>query len=323
MDRRLFTSALAGLAAAPFAAVAQEYPAKPIRFIVPFPPGAGSDAISRQVGERIAKRLGQPVVIENRAGAAGNIGLEYAARQAPDGYTIALISTSTAILNPITYRNLSFKPEKDFVPIGLISRLPYILVVNPAVPAKTLQELIALGKAKPGTLSFASPGNGHAIHLGGELLKELAGFDMVHVPYQGAGQAMNDLIGGQTSMMFVLASDGIPLIKAGRLRAIAMPAPNRSIHLPDVPTFKEAGIPDFDLTAWFGLVGVAGMPQAAVQRLNAELNNALADPTLRKWLTDGNQEPIGGSPADFSTLMETERRRWAPVIKKTGMAGTL
>ncbi|RYE48542.1 MAG: tripartite tricarboxylate transporter substrate binding protein [Hyphomicrobiales bacterium] len=323
MDRRQFTAALSGLALAPFMAHAQDYPTKPIRFIVPFPPGAGSDAISRQTGERMSKGLEQPVVIENRAGAAGNIGMEYAARQAPDGYTIALISTSTAILNPITYRNLGYKPEKDFAPIGVIARQPYILAVNPNVPARTLQELVALAKANPGKLSFASPGNGHATHLGGELMKEMAGIDMIHVPYQGSGPATTDLIGGQTTMMFVLASDGTQIIKSGRLRAIATAAPTRAAQLPEVPTFQEAGFPDFDLTAWFGLVGVAGMPPATVQRLNVELNKALADPTMRKWLMDGNQEPVGGSPEDFSALMAKERRRWAPVIKKAGMAGTL
>jgi tripartite-type tricarboxylate transporter receptor subunit TctC len=261
--------------------------------------------------------------VENRAGAAGNIGLEYAAKQPADGYTIALISTSTAILNPMIYRNMPFKPERDFVPIGLISRLPYVLVVNPSVPARTLQELVALGKSKPGSLSFASPGNGHAAHLGGELMKELGGFEMVHVPYQGSGAATNDLMGGQTTMMFALVSDALQLLKAGRLRAIAIPTQARSSLLPDVPTFKESGMADFDLTAWFGLIGIAGTPQPIIRRLNADLNQVVADPTMRKWLADGGQEAVGGSAEDFNALMETERRRWGPVVKRAGISLTL
>lgn len=322
IDRRHF---LAGMAAAASgarttASAQQDFPIKPIKFVCPFPPGAGSDAISRQVSERMSRHLGQPVVVDNRAGAAGNIGLEYLSKQPPDGYTIGLISTSTAILNPMIYRSLPYNAERDFVPVGLISSLPYVLVVNPNVPAKTLPELLALAKAKPRTLSFASPGNGHAAHLGGELLKELGGVDMIHVPYQGSGAATNDLIGGQTTMLFALVSDSLQLIKSGRLRAIAIPTKARLPMLPDVPTFAESGMPDFDLTAWFGVIGVAGTPQPVLRRLNAALNQSLAEPDARKWLDDRGQEVLGGTPEAFQKLMEVERRRWAPVVKKSGVS---
>lgn len=321
MDRRVF---MAGVAAAALGGAtgeaAQDFPAKPVKFVCPFPPGAGSDAISRAVCERMSRHLGKPVVVENRTGAAGNIGLEYLAKQPGDGYSIGLISTSTAILNPMIYRSLPYSAERDFVPIGLISSLAYVLVVNPNVPARTLQELMALARSKPRTLSFASPGTGHAAHLGGELLKETAGVDMIHVAYQGSGAATNDLIGGQTTMLFALVSDALPLLKAGRLRAIAIPTKTRSPMLPDVPTFAESGMPDFDLTAWFGVIGVSGTPQPALQRLNAALTQSLAEPSLRQWMEERGQQVLGGSPENFQKVMEVERRRWEPVVKKSGVS---
>lgn len=319
IDRRTFLAST--LAAGSFAgsAVAQDFPAKPLKFVCPFPPGAGSDAISRQTTERMSRSLGQPIVVENRAGAAGNIGLEYLSKQPADGYAIGLISTSTAILNPLIYKSLPYNAERDFAPIGLISSLPYVLVVNNAVPARTLQELVALAKAQPGQLSFASPGRGHASHLGGELLKEQGGIDMIHVPYQGSGPATADLIGGRTTMLFALLSDSLPLLQAGKLRAIAIPTKQRSPLLPDVPTFGEAGFADFDMTAWFGVVGIAGTPAPVLTRLNAALNAAVEDPGLRKWLGGLGQQPLGGSPADFAKLMQAERERWRPVVKKSGI----
>lgn len=319
IDRRTFLAGTIAASAIAGPAFAQAFPSKPIKFVCPFPPGAGSDAISRQTTERMSRALGQPIVVENRAGAAGNIGLEYLSKQAADGYSIGLISTSTAILNPLIYKSLPYNAERDFVPIGLISSLPYILVVNNGVPARTLQELIALAKAQPGTLSFASPGRGHAAHLGGELLKEQAGIDMIHVPYQGSGPATTDLIGGRTTMLFALLSDALPLLQGGKLRAIAIPTRQRSPLVPDVPTFAEAGIADFDMTAWFGVVGVAGTPQPVIARLNAALNEAVQDPSMRKWLEGAGQQPLGGSAADFAKLIQAERDRWRPVVKKSGI----
>mgnify|MGYP001627429328 CR=1 FL=1 len=319
IDRRTFLAST--LAAASFAgpALAQEFPSRPLKFVCPFPPGAGSDAISRQTTERMSRNLGQPIVVENRAGAAGNIGLEYLSKQPADGYSIGLISTSTAILNPLIYKSLPYNAERDFVPIGLISSLPYVLVVNNSVPARTLQELMALAKARPGQLSFASPGRGHASHLGGELLKEQAGVDMIHVPYQGSGPATTDLIGGRTTMLFALLSDSLPLLQAGKLRAIAIPTRQRSPLLPDVPTFGESGFPDFDMTAWFGVVGITGTTAPVLARLNAALNAAVEDPGLRKWLEGLGQQALGGSAADFAKLIQMERERWRPVVKKSGI----
>lgn len=319
IDRRTFLAST--LAAASFGgpALAQEFPSRPLKFVCPFPPGAGSDAISRQTTERMSRNLGQPIVVENRAGAAGNIGLEYLSKQPADGYSIGLISTSTAILNPLIYKSLPYNAERDFVPIGLISSLPYVLVVNNSVPARTLQELVALAKAKPGQLSFASPGRGHASHLGGELLKEQAGVDMIHVPYQGSGPATTDLIGGRTTMLFALLSDSLPLLQAGKLRAIAIPTRQRSPLLPDVPTFGESGFPDFDMTAWFGVVGITGTTAPVLARLNAALNAAVEDPGLRKWLEGLGQHALGGSAADFAKLIQMERERWRPVVKKSGI----
>jgi tripartite-type tricarboxylate transporter receptor subunit TctC len=318
MDRRTFLAS--ALAATAFgAAHAQSFPSKPIKFVCPFPPGAGSDAISRQVTDRMARNLGQPFVVENRAGAAGNIGLEYLSKQPADGYTIGLLSTSTAILNPLIYKSLPYNAERDFVPIGLISSLPYVLVVNTSVPAQNLRELIALAKAQPGRLSFATPGKGHASHLGGELLKQRAGIDLIHVPYQGSGPATTGLIGGQTTMMFALLSDALPLLKAGRLRAIAIPTKERSPLVPDLPTFGEAGLGDFDMTAWFGVVGLAGTPEPVLSRLNAALNAAVQDPEMRKWLDGLGQQPLGGSAGDFAKLMQQERNRWGPVVRSSGI----
>lgn len=319
IDRRSFLAST--LAAGSFAgsAAAQDFPSRPLKFVCPFPPGAGSDAISRQATERMSRDLGQPIVVENRPGAAGNIGLGYLAKQPADGYAIGLISTSTAILNPLIYKSLPYNPERDFVPIGLISSLPYVLVVNNDVPARTLQELVALAKVQPGRLSFASPGIGHAAHLGGELVKEQAGIDMIHVPYQGSGPATTDLIGGRTTMLFALLSDSLPLLKAGKLRAIAIPTKQRSPLLPDVPTFAESGFADFDLTAWFAVVGVAGTAQAVLTRLNAALNAAIEDPGMRKWLEGLGQQPLGGSAADFAKLIHVEQERWRPVVKKSGI----
>lgn len=286
IDGRTFLAST--LAAGSFAgsAVAQDFPSKPLKFVCPFPPGAGSDAISRQTTERMSRHLGQPIVVENRAGAAGNIELEHLAKQPADGYTV-----------------------------GLISSLPYVLVVNNAVPARTLQELVALAKAQPGQLSFASPGRGHASHLGGKLLKEQAGIDMIHVPYQGSGPATTDLIGGRTTMLFALLSDSLPLLQAGKLRAIAIPTKQRSPLVPDVPTFGEAGFADFDMTAWFGVVGITGTPAPVLNRLNAALNAAVEE----KWLGGLGQQPLGGSAADFARLIQAERERWRPVVKKSGI----
>ena len=320
LDRRSFVAGLAGTLAFKQDAWAQGYPVKPIHLIVTFPSGAGSDAVGRQVAERLSKRLGQPVVVENRVGAGGNIGMAYVARQVPDGYTIALASLSTAVINPLIYRSAPFKPE-DFAAIGLIAHLSYILVTNPDVPAANLAQLIALGKAKPGSLTLASSGIGNAGHVGGELLKELGNFDMLHVPYQGAGPAMSALLGGHTSMMFALLSDAVPLVKAGRLRAIALPAPNRSSQLPEVPTFREQGIPDFELIAWFGLVSPVGTPGPVIQRMNTDLNAVISDPSLRKWLLESGYEPANpGTPAQFQAMMDLERARWLPVVKRAGIS---
>lgn len=297
---------------------AQPYPAKPVRFIVPFPPGGSTDTMARTLGQKLTESLGQPIVIENRPGAGGNIGIEAAVKSAADGYTIVIGSTSTLAVNPTLYKNLSFDPAKDLAPVALLAYVSNILVVNPSLPAADTRALIALLKANPGKYYFASPGSGNSSHLAAELFKSMAGVQMTHVPYKGDVPALTDLIAGRVQIMFQTAVVALPQIKAGAVRPIAIGAPRRLPALPDVPTVAESGLPGFDASAWFGILAPAGVPRDILVKLNAEINRTLALPEVRERFEQLGVSPGSGSIEDFTTYMGTERAKWAKTVQDSG-----
>ncbi len=321
MLRRL-TTALAGLAvaltmslAAPAAA---EYPSHPVTIIVAFTPGGPSDVLSRIIGRRLQDILHQPFIIENRPGSGGNIAAEQAAHAAPDGYTLLLGNNSILATNAALYKKLAYDPEKDFVPISLIGTQANILVVNPSVPANTMAELIALAKASPGQLNFASSGFGAAAHLAGELFKTEAKVNIVHVPYKGAAPALNDVMAGHVHMMFATAASVIGLIKSNKVRALAVTTPARTALLPELPTVDELGIKGFDATTWHGLVAPAGTPKAIIDTLNFAAVAALKDPDTQKALTDLGVDIVGNSPKEFEAYIKSEIPKWTAVVKQSG-----
>jgi tripartite-type tricarboxylate transporter receptor subunit TctC len=316
---RLFaTAALLACGAAWAQPAAEAYPSKPIRLILPFPPGGGTDIIGRILSERMGADLGQPVVLENRGGAGGNVGAEAAARSAPDGYTIVLVAPSLAI-SPSLYKKLNYDPVKDLTPIGLVAIVPNVLVIHPSVPAQTLAEFIALAKARPEAMNFGSGGSGTSNHLAGELFNIQAGVKLVHVPYKGVNLAMNDLIAGQVQLVVIGISAAAPQIKAGRLRALAVVAPRRSPALPDVPTVAEAGLPNFEVTTWYGLLAPAGTPKAIIARLNASLARAMHAPEMQERLAAVATDPVTSTPEEFGELIKREMAKWGQVVREAGL----
>jgi tripartite-type tricarboxylate transporter receptor subunit TctC len=311
----------AGLAAAltiSFAAPAAEYPARPVTIIVAFTPGGPSDVLARILGKRLQDILHQPFIIENRPGAGGNIAAEQAKNSAPDGYTLLMGNNSILATNAALYKKLAYDAEKDFIPISLIGTQANILVVNPAVPAKSMAELITLAKANPGQLNFASSGHGAAAHLAGELFKAEAKVNIVHVAYKGAAPALNDVIAGHVQMMFATAASVIGLIKNDKVRALAVTTPKRTTLLPDLPTVDELGIKGFDATTWHGLVAPAGTPKETIDTLNFATVAALKDPATQKSLTDLGVDIIGNSPKEFEAYIKTEIPKWTAVVKTSG-----
>lgn len=307
------------LASAVQAQSTEDFPSRPVKIIVPFPPGGPSDTISRLVADRLAETWKQAVVVENRAGAGGNLGLGIAAKSPADGYTMALVATSTFAVNPNLYPNLPFDPDKDFVPVALVTKIANVLLVNPQVPANNLRELLALVKAKPGALAGGYPGAGNSAHISLVLFEKAAGAEILRVPYKGDADGMNALIAGQIQVYFTVSFVAAPQVKAGRLRAIAIASPVRSPGLPDVPTFAEAGMPSFfDSTAWFGLVTNAGVPAPVVRKMNEDVNRALASPKLRDYLAQIGAIPGGGSSAEFADFLKAERARWGRAVKESG-----
>ncbi len=296
----------------------ETYPSKPIHLILPFPPGGGTDIIGRILSERMSVDLGQPVVLENRGGAGGNVGAEAAARSAPDGYTIVLVAPSLAI-SPSLYKKLNYDPQRDLTPIGLVATVPNVLVTHPSVPAQTLAEFIALAKAKPGGMNFGSGGSGTSNHLAGELFNLLAGVKLVHVPYKGVNLAMNDLVAGQVQLVVIGISAAAPLIKAGRLRALAVLTPRRSPVLPDVPTAAEAGLQNFEVTTWYGLLAPAGTPRPIIMRLNASLARTMNAPDLQERLATLATEPLTSTPEEFGDLIKRETAKWGQVVRDAGL----
>ncbi len=295
------------------------YPNKPIRMVVPFPPGGPADVLARTLGGKLADALGQPLVIENRGGAGAAIGAKAVADAAPDGYTILLGTVSSHAINPILNPKLGYNPVRDFSAIGPVAATPFALVAHPSLPASNVRELIALAKAKPGTLAAGSAGNGTSNHLALELFKTLAGIDIIHIPYKGSAPALADVVSGQVPLMFDLVTTSAPLIRAGTLKALAVTSTARLNGLPAVPTMIEAGVAGFEVSAWFGLFAPAATPQPLVARLNAEVARVLQLPDVRERLAALGADPMAGSPEQFAAFVRDENQRWAGVVKASGM----
>ena len=316
LPRRNFLHLAAGAAALPAVsrvAKAQTYPARPVRLIAPFAPGGASDILARLMGQWLSERLGQPFVIENRPGAGSNIGTEAVVHAAPDGYTLGLFGAPSAI-NATLYDKLNFNFVRDIAPVAGIIRGPYVIVVNPSVPAKTVPELIAYAKANPRKLNMASPGTGTGPHIAGELFKMMAGVDMVHVPYRGTGPSLTNLIGGQVQVTFEATPASIGYIRAGTLRALAVTTTRRSEALPDIPTVAEF-VPGYEASAWFGVGAPKATPAEIVEKLNKEINAGLADPKIEARLANLGGDVLALSPADFGKLIADETEKWGKVIR--------
>ena len=305
--------ALCVLVALGATAFAQSYPTRPIRLVVPFGAGGGTDNLARIIEPLVSKALGQPLVIENRPGGGSSIGMDQVAKSAPDGYTLVMTDTSIAV-NP-SLRPLPYDTINDFLPVSLLATAPVILMAHPKVPAKTLQEFVALAKASPGKFSYASGGNGASTHLGGELLKMVAGIDVVHVPYKGTGPAMNDLIGGHVDVMFSGISSARPFMDDKKLNALAVTGDTRNAATPDVPTFTEAGYSGVTASTYWGVLAPKGTPKEIVDRLGAEFAKAVREPEVQKRIADLGYLPIGGSSSDYAANITSEIAKWAPVIK--------
>jgi tripartite-type tricarboxylate transporter receptor subunit TctC len=317
MDRRLFLSSLAAAAAVPASLVhAQaQFPDQPIKWIVPYPAGGGTDNLARAIAEGMRPGLGQTIVVDNRPGAATNIGAELVARSRPDGYTIMSADNALMFLNEHLFKKLPFSPEKDFTYIGGIGRFPLVLVVHPSFPAQNFKSLLAYLRANPGKTSYASVGLGSPHHLAMELFKNRTQTFITHIPYRGAAPAMQDVMGGQVPMMFLDLASGLSAVQSGKVRPIAIGSPQRSSVLPDVPTLSELGVKDAEVFAIQGVVGPAGIPAPIVTRLNQELNKALAEPSVLARFTGFGFEPLRMSPEQFRAMARAEARRWGPVIR--------
>jgi tripartite-type tricarboxylate transporter receptor subunit TctC len=315
MPRRPLIAAVVFLCAA-FGALAQStYPDQPIKWVVPYPPGGGTDTLARTLSDAMRTGLGQPIVVDNRPGAATNIASEVVAKSKPDGYTIMSADNAMMAFNEHLFRKLPYSPEKDFTYIGAIGRFPLALVVHPSFPANNFKEFLAYVKANPGKVNYASVGPGSPHHLAMEMFKYRTKTDMVHVPYKGAAPAVQDVVGGQVPVMFIDLASGLSFIQSNKLRVLAIGTSKRSPVLPDVPTLAELGVADSDVFAFQGIVGPAGLPPAITTRLNTELNKALNDPAVVKKFTDFGMETIASTPDQFKAMARAESERWGPIIK--------
>jgi len=300
-------------------AAAQGYPVKPIRIIVPFPAAGTADIMARVVGQKMSETWGQQILVDNRSGAGGNIGADLAAKAAGDGYTLFLCTVGTHAIHQTLYKKLPFDPINDFTAIAYIAGVPNVAVVHPSVPVKNVKELIAFIKARPGQINFGSSGTGSSVHMSGELLKVMAGLDMTHVPYKGNPQAVTDLIAGQLTLMITNMPSVIPFIQSGRLRALAVTTLARSPALPNVPTMEEAGVAGYESSAWFGLLGPAGVPREIVTRLNAEVVRILKLADVRQNLAGQGADPLLMTPEEFGVFFKAETAKWAKVVKASGV----
>jgi tripartite-type tricarboxylate transporter receptor subunit TctC len=310
----LAAGALFGLAA--LEAAGQDYPAKSIRLVVPFPPGGGNDTIARLMGQKLAPALGQQVLVDNRPGAGGTIGAEIAAKSPPDGYTLFLAGVASHGINPNLRKQLPYDPVRDFAGVSLIASAPLLVVVHPSLPTASVKQLVALAKASPGAINFASNGAGGSSHLATELFMMMTGTRMVHIPYKGLSQALTDLLSGQVQLMFSSAVAMLPQVKAGKLRAIAMTGAKRSQAIPDIPTVAEAGVPGYETGSWYGIVAPAKTPRPVIERLSREIAAATRSAEVSARLVDEAVIPIGSTAAEFDAYIKSELARWARVIAR-------
>lgn len=308
---------LALLTVAAGGSLAQGYPNKPIRLIVPFAPGGIADIVSRIIGEKLTEASGQPVIVDNRPGAAGIIGTEMAAHASPDGYTVITV-VPAHVINASLYRKLPYDPTADFAPVVLLAEMPQVLVLHPSVPANSLQELIALSKSKPGGFNYASGGSGTATHLAAELFKTMTGANLVHVPYKGAGPAVTALLGGHVSMAFVGLPVAMAQVKAGKLKALGVTGAKRSAAMPDLPTIAESGVPGYEALTWTGLLAPVRTPAAVISKLNGEIASILQNSEVNERLSREGMESIGGTPEQFAEYLKAERVKWAKVVNASG-----
>jgi len=296
---------------------ADSYPVKPVRLVTPFPPGGGTDILARALAPRMSESLGGSVIVENRSGAGGLVGIEAVARAAPDGYTLLLVSGSLTII-PSLFPNVRYDPVKDFTPVTLATRQPYIAVVHPSLPAKNIRELIALARARPGQVTYASAGSGGAGHLGMELLKTMVKVNIVHIPYKGSGPALIDVLGGHVSLMFASAPSAMPHIKTGRLRALAMTGSQQSAAVPGVPTIAESGLPGFETYGWYGVLAPAGTAPPVIARVHGAIIKAMAAPEVMERIVADGSEAVAGTPEQFADYIKRDIPKWAKVIKESG-----
>ena len=302
------------------AAAAQDYPSRPLRFIVPFTAGGGGDMIIREVAQRLTARLGQTVVVDNRAGAGGSLGTESVAHAAPDGLTLLMANVAPMAINVSVYKKLNYDPVKDFAPITLLASFPNILVLHPSVPATNLPQLIALARTKPGQLTYASAGAGSTTQLAAEFFKSRANIDLIHVPYKGGGAALIDLVAGQVTLYFSSLPAALPLVRSNRLRALGVTGLARALAAPEVPTIAESGFPGFEAVTWIGAVAPAGTPRAIVTRLNGELVEIMQAADMREKMIAQGAEPMTNTPEHFAAYIKSEIVKWAAVVKQAGIA---
>jgi tripartite-type tricarboxylate transporter receptor subunit TctC len=314
----LFAAALAAALAGTHPAAAQEFPTRPITLIVPYTPGGGNDAMARVVADKMSVALRQQIVIENRGGAGGSIATRQVARATPDGYTLGLGGTGTLAIDPTLYPNVGYDPRKDFAPVGLIATSALIVLVNPSVPAKTLAEFIALAKAEPGKINFASAGSGSGIHLGTELLAYMAGIKMTHIPYKGSAPALTDLVGGHVALYFSSLPPAIGLVREGKVRALAVTGPTRAKVFPDIPTVAQAGLPGFEAVLHYGIVAPAGTPRPVIDKLNAAMRTALASPDVQARIDTDGAEVFASTPEQYAADIDREETKWSDIVRRSG-----
>jgi tripartite-type tricarboxylate transporter receptor subunit TctC len=300
-------------------AAAQQWPVKPVKIVVPFSPGGFADSGARAVSEKLAARLGQPVLIENKVGASGNIGTEMVARSAPDGYTLLLAYDGTMVVNPHVFAKIPFDTLRDFAPVTKLGDAPTLVVAHPSVPANNMRELIALAKAKPGTLSYGTSGTGNTPHLVGEMLNLRAGTDLQHIPYKGGAQAIADVVGGQIPLSFTAVAGAQQFLKAGKLKALGVTSRQRVAALPDTPTFIESGLPNFVVNTWFGILAPANTPRPIVDRLQRDLAAVLKDPEVRERFAVLGNEPVGNTPDEYAAQIKADLAQWGEIVKRAGV----